>query len=194
MKTLRARTRKWIARNPTPVRYALFGCAVASLVVGAVLIYYYVSFSRIIDARLSGERERSLPRIYARPMQLRRGETLTEQELIARLNDLGYAQRPAAQAPGEFAIARNTVLITPRSGELSGRVVRATFPAPPPVRRATTPPPPPRGIIALDVISAGKPGTVSSAVLDRPLLTALMTSGAREKRRRVALDVIPKRM
>jgi hypothetical protein len=37
----------------------LLGCAVASLLIGAVLIYYYVSFSRIIDA-LHGERERSL--------------------------------------------------------------------------------------------------------------------------------------
>ena len=62
--------------------------------IGAVLVYYYVSFSRIIDARLHGERERSLPRVYARPLEVRRGETLTEQDLVARLNDLGYAQRP----------------------------------------------------------------------------------------------------
>src|SRR3954470_15318049 len=156
MKTLRARTRKWIARNPTPVRYALIGCAVASLVVGAALIYYYVSFSRIIDARLSGERERSLPRIYARPLAVRRGETLTEQELVARLNDVGYAQRPAAQAPGEFSIDRNAVLITPRTGELSGRIVRATFPPLPPVRRAASPAPAPRGVVGLDVLTGAK--------------------------------------
>jgi penicillin-binding protein 1B len=191
---IRTRARKWIARNPTPVRYALLACAVGSLVVGAVLIYYYVTYSRIIDARLHGERERTLPRVYARPLQVRRGETLTQQELIARLNDIGYAQRPTAAAPGEFAIERNAVVMTPRTGELSGRTVRATFPAPPPVRRASAPPPASRGIIALDVITGGKPAHADAAVLDRPLLTALVPGGAREKRRRVALDVIPKRM
>jgi penicillin-binding protein 1B len=194
--TRTARVRKWIARNPTPVRYILLGCSIASLVAGAVLIYYYVSFSRIIDSRLHGERERSLPRVYARPLELRRGELLTELELIARLNDLGYAQRPMVGAPGEFAVARNAVLFAPRAGAFSGKTIRATFPAPPPVRRAAArPPPPPRGIIALDVTAgAGRPVKADAVTLDPPLLTALMTSGAREKRRRVELASIPKRM
>jgi penicillin-binding protein 1B len=184
-----------MARHPTSVRYALIAASIASLVIGAALIYYYIAFARIIDARLHGERERSLPRVYARPLEMRRGETLTEFELISRLNDLGYAQRPAAQAPGEFSILRNAVLITPRTGDFSGKTIRATFPAPV-VRRAGRPPaPPPRGIVALDVMSpAGKPVRADAVTFDPPLLTALMTSGAREKRRRVALDVIPKRM
>ena len=192
----RVRARKWISRNPRIVRYVLFACAIASLVVGATLIYYYVSFGRIIDARLQGERERSLPRVYARPLEVRRGETLSEQELIARLNDLGYAQRPTAQAPGEFAIIRNAVLITPRTGDFSGKTIRATFPAPPTVRRAGgPPPPPPRGIRALDIMNGTSKAIRTDAVtLDPPLLTALMTSGAREKRRRVSLETIPKRM
>ncbi len=191
-----ARVRKWIARNPTPVRYLLLGCSIASLVAGALLAYYYVSFSRIIDARLHGERERSLPRVYARPLQLRRGESLTEAELIARLNDLGYAQRQTAAAPGEFAIARNAVVFTPRSGAFGGKTIRATFPAPAPVRRASKRPPlPPRGITALDVSSgAAKASRAEAVTLDPPLLTALMTGGAREKRRRVTLEAIPKRM
>jgi penicillin-binding protein 1B len=191
-----ARVRRWIARHPTPVRYILLGCSSASLVLGALLAYSYVSFSRVIDARLHGERERSLPRVYARPLKLRRGESLTEGELVARLNDLGYAQRPSAGAPGEFAIARNAVVFTPRSGAFGGKTIRATFPSPPPVRRATgRPPPPPRGITALDVSTGGaKPSRTEIVTLDPPLLTALMTGGAREKRRRVTLAVIPKRM
>jgi penicillin-binding protein 1B len=191
-----ARARTWVARNPTTVRYILLGCSVASLVIGATLIYFYVSFSRIIDARLHGERERSLPRVYARPLELRRGEALTAAELIARLNDLGYAQRTAVGAPGEFAIARNAVLVTPRSGSFKGKTIRAVFPVPPPVRRASrTPPRAPRGITALEVSSAtAKPVRAEVVTFDPPLLTALMTSGAREKRRRVGLDTIPKRM
>jgi penicillin-binding protein 1B len=192
----KARLHKWVARNPKPARYILLGCSIASLVIGAVLIYYYVSFSRIIDARLHGERERSLPRVYARPLELRRGETLSELELIARLNDLGYAQRPSVGAPGEFAVARNAVLFTPRAGAFGGKTIRATFPAPPPVRRAARPAPaPPRGIASLEVTTGGsKPAKAEAVTLDPPLLTALITSGAREKRRRVELGVIPKRM
>lgn len=193
--TRTARVRKWIARNPRAVRNILIGCSVASLVIGGASIYLYVSYSRIIEARLSGERERSLPRVYARPLEVRRGENLTEAELVARLNDLGYAQRPTAQAPGEFAIVRNAVVMTPRSGRFTGKTIRATFPAPLPVRRAGRPPAAPRGITALEVTSgSGKPARADAVTLDPPLLTALMTSGAREKRRRVSLEAIPKRM
>jgi len=191
-----SRARKWISRNPRPVRYVLLGCGIASLLAGAVLVYYYASFARIIDARLHGERERSLPRVYARPLQLRRGETLSEGELVARLNDLGYAQRPNVGAPGEFAIERNAVLFTPRAGAFSGKTIRATFPAPPAVRHAGgAPRPAPRGITALNVTTGGsKPVQADAVTLDPPLLTALVTSGAREKRRRVGLEAIPKRM
>jgi penicillin-binding protein 1B len=190
------RARTWISRHPAAVRYFLLGCAFASLIVGAVLSYFYISFSGIIDARLHGERERSLPRVYARPLEVRRGETLSVVDLVARLNDLGYAQRPAVQAPGEFAIVRNAVFISPRSGTFSGKTIRAAFPAAPAVRRAGGPPPtPPRGITALEVIgAAGKPVRTEAVTLDAPLLTALMADGAREKRRRVSLAVIPKRM
>ena len=53
-----------------------------------------------------GERERSLPRVYARPIEIRKGQTFTQQDLIARLNDIGYAQRPDVAQPGEFAVER----------------------------------------------------------------------------------------
>jgi len=191
----KARLRQWIARNPKAASYILLACSIASLVIGAVVIYYYVSFSRIIDARLHGERERSLPRVYARPLELRRGEMLSELELVARLNDLGYAQRPNVGAPGEFAIARNAILFTPRAGAFSGKTIRATFPAPPAVRRAARPAPAPRGITSLEVtMGASKAVKADAVTLDPPLLTALITSGAREKRRRVELGAIPKRM
>ena len=191
-----ARAQTWISRHPAAVRYALLGCALASLIVGAVLAYFYISFSGIIDARLHGERERSLPRVYARPLEVRRGETLSVGDLVARLNDLGYAQRPAVQAPGEFAIVRNAVFISPRAGTFGGKTIRAAFRAAPAVRRAGgPPPPPPRGITALEIITpAGKPVRTEAVTLDAPLLTALMADGSREKRRRVALTVIPKRM
>ena len=37
-----------------------------------------------------------------------RGQSLTDRQLIDRLNDLGYAQRASIEKPGEFAIGRAT--------------------------------------------------------------------------------------
>jgi penicillin-binding protein 1B len=175
--------RRWI-------RY--FAYAVAAFVaIGSVtVVYAYYSFARMIDARLHGERERTLPRVYARPAEFRRGQTLSQQDLIVRLNDLGYADRPSAQRPGEFSGDRNVITIVPRSGELGGKAIKVTFPA----RRATRQNPNPtggRGITAIEVVGQGRTDVVR---LDPPLLTALMASGTREKRRHVPLATIPDRM
>ena len=175
------------------MRYALLGTGALAILCGAILTYYYVSFSRVIDARLHGERERTLPRVYARPVELRRGQSLTEQDLIARLNDLGYAQRATPDSPGEFTILRNAIAITPRTGGLSGKTIRATFPPPPPASRASASPGTTdtvsgRGIQDLEIVGSGRTEAVQ---LDAPLLTALMTSGGRQKRRSVPIATIP---
>ena len=158
------------------MRYALYAAGV--LAVGSVgtLGYSYVSFSRLVDARLYGERERTLPRVYARPLVLRQGQAMSQQELVARLNDLGYAQRAAAEAPGEFAIGRNAIAIMPRSTDFGGGAIRVLFPP-----RAST-------IQSIEVAGRGRRDTIQ---LDTPLLTALMTSRGREKRRSVPLSSIP---
>src|SRR6185312_2954669 len=74
------------------VRWMAAAVAVPTVVLGIAAGYYYVTFARLIDARLHGERDRVLPRVYARPLELRRGESMTNRQLIDRLNDLGYAQ------------------------------------------------------------------------------------------------------
>ena len=159
------------------MRYALYAAAVLAVVSVGALVYYYLSFSRLIDARLSGERERTLPRVYARPLVLRQGQAVSRQELIARLNDLGYAQRAAAEAPGEFAIEPNAVTIMPRSADFADRATRVLFPS-----RASV-------IQSIEVAGRGKSDSIQ---LDAPLLTVLMTSPGREKRLSVPLSSIPK--
>ena len=121
------------------VRLLLLAAVAGAGTAGAVFSYYYVQFSGMIDARLHGERERTLPRVYARPVELRRGQTITEQDLIARLNDLGYTHRARVEVPGEFAIGRNAIALTPRGGDLEGKVVRVEFNPAPPVSKARAP-------------------------------------------------------
>jgi len=172
-------------------RKILIGLGVMALAVLGSLTYLYVSYGRIIDARLHGERDRAVPRVFGRPLTLQAGQNLTQAELVARLNDVGYAQRARVEKAGEFAIAEHTVVLISRSGDQAGKPLVVSFPEPPVLKKkaATPPPAPPQRIARLQV--AGQP--VERVTLDAPLLTGLMT-GTREKRRRVALDAIPARM
>jgi penicillin-binding protein 1B len=185
-KTPPGRVKRLVVRIP---RRAWIGVGafvfLAALAVVGTLSYWWVTFSGPIDARLHGERDRVLPRVFARPLELYRGQAIGDRQLVDRLNDLGYAQRARVEKPGEFAIGRGTIVLLPRDGAARGRLVRATFEVPKTSAVAL-----PSGRISdlrVDDVAT------SRVTLDPPLLTALINSG-REKRRRVALTAIPERM
>lgn len=173
-------------------RYAALAASVPLAVIVVGLGSYYVSFAGIIDERLHGERDRVLPRVFARPLELRRGEALTDRQLVDRLNDLGYAQRPRPEKPGEFAVSSGSVSLVARNGDLKGRIVRVLFqkPAPDVKRASRSLPPKPSGHVERLELET-KP--TERLTLDAPVLTSLI-SGEREKRRQVALSAIPPRM
>jgi penicillin-binding protein 1B len=158
------------------------------LIATAMLGYTYARFSSLIDSRLHGQLERVLPRVYGRPLEVRRGQALGERQFVDRLNDLGYAERPNTEKPGEFTVADNTVTIRPRSGAGAGKVYRATFNKPIPLKPGTLPPP--GGLDRLERLDRVGGGPQESLALESPLLTSLM-SGDREKRRQVRLAQIP---
>ena len=97
--------------------YALLAVAVPFVLLAGVTAYYYVTFSRMIDARLHGEFDRADPRVFARPFEVRKGQSLSPRLLVDRLNDLGYAQRARAEAPGEFTLGRDTIHVVPPDGD-----------------------------------------------------------------------------
>src|SRR5262245_44597486 len=111
------------------VRIATMLVFAVAVVSAGVLSYYYVSFSRLIDQSLHGERDKVFPQVFARPLDLYRGQSLTGPQLLDRLNDLGYAQRTKPEKPGEFTItntnngALQTFSLIPRVRELQGQVV-----------------------------------------------------------------------
>jgi penicillin-binding protein 1B len=171
--------------------------SVPALVVCILAGYYYVGFARLIDARLHGERSTVFPRVLARPLELRRGQSMTQQQLVDRLNELGYAHRDRLQKAGEFAIGAGAVAIMPRVSELKGEAVRVVFqrpPAPNPktAARSRKPPPPPRVADRVQQLEIGA-APADRVTLDAPVLTSL-GGGEREKRRPVALSAIPERM
>jgi penicillin-binding protein 1B len=166
-------------------RYAFFGIGIPLVVMSAVMAYYWVVFSRMIDARMSGEMTRTDPRVFARPFELHKGQGLTQRQLIDRLNDLGYAHRPRTEQPGEFTVGRDAMVLIPRDGDQKGQLVRLVFGGRAPKSTETT---------RIDTIEL--PATKKQAeriTLDAPLITALVAD-AREKRRDVPLQVIPKPM
>ena len=188
---LRLARLRWPAWLAPYRRRILIGLGVTGVVMLGALTYLYVSYGRIIDARLHGERDRAIPRVFGRPITLQTGQNLAQAELIARLNDVGYAQRSRVEQPGEFAIDRHTVVLISRGGDQAGKPLTVSFPEPPVLKKKTATPPPPVAQRIAKLQVAAK--TVDRVTLDAPLLTGLMT-GSREKRRRVALDAIPARM
>jgi len=182
---------RWPATLAPYRRNITIGLGVAAVVMLGAVTYLYVSYGRIIDARLHGERDRAVPRIFARPLMLQTGQNMSQAELIGRLNDVGYAQRSRVERAGDFAIDRSTIVLLSRGGDQAGKAVTVSFPEPPVVRKKSAKPAPlpqPR-IVKIQAQSK----TIERVTLDAPLLTAMMT-GSREKRRRVALEAIPARM
>ena len=167
-------------------RYAFLYAGIPLVLLSFVMAYYWVAFSKMIDARMSGEMARTDPRVFARPFELHRGQALTERQLIDRLNDLGYAHRARAEQPGEFTVGREALVLIPRDGDHKGQTLRFVFGG----RPAKTAEP--ARIEAIELPPNRK--TVERITLDSPLITALVTSEAREKRRDVPLQAIPKQM
>ncbi|HSR50529.1 MAG TPA: transglycosylase domain-containing protein, partial [Acidobacteriota bacterium] len=58
-----------------------FGCG--------VFYFYYTEFSQLIDERLA-EQPARVSAIYSRPLEIRRGQVLTPEELALKLSFLGY--------------------------------------------------------------------------------------------------------
>lgn len=190
---LAGRARSIARAYPQTTKYAAVALAVLFLITCSVAGYYYVRFSNMIDARLHGERDRVLPRVFARPLEFRRGEGLSQKELIDRLNDLGYAQRTQAQSPGEFAASGPLLSVVPRTGSHPGKLLTISFQRPAPARRrgAGRAPEPARMSNRIESITLNKQA-ISRVVMDAPMLTALIQ--ARVKRRQVPLAALPTRM
>jgi penicillin-binding protein 1B len=165
--------------------YALVALAGPLVVLIGVMGYYYVVFSRMIEARMHGEMQRVDPRVFARPFEVRRGQSITPSQLVDRLNELGYANRARATQAGEFTIGRDALVLIPREGDNQGQTVRIVFGG----RLTKT-----KELSAVDRIEiTGSKQRPERVTIDASLITALVTSG-REKRRDVPLQLIPQHM
>jgi hypothetical protein len=158
------------------VRRLLIAFGIASVLVLLLGTFFWVRVAHQIDARLAGE-ARPIPRIFGQPFEIYPGRGLAPAQLVQRLNDVGYAQRPKVEVPGEFSVAANSVTIMTRAADkVEPKTVRVDFtPGSAPVIRRM-------------IGAANKP--VSKITLEAPLLAAIAPG---QKQRRVPFAAIPTR-
>jgi penicillin-binding protein 1B len=160
-----------------------FGIALLSLglmlllACAAVFAFYYVSYSRMIDARLSGQAFSNTSQVYSAPRRLYAGEPMPESELTAYLRRAGYSDRAMPGAPGEFQSSSGSVSVTPSARSYFGasNALRVHF----------------SGGRIERIVSSASGAELSSAEVEPELLTNLFDT-AREKRRVVHMDHLPK--
>ena len=97
--------------------YIVIPAILITAVVIGVFAYYWVIFSARIDNLLKGEVFTRSAGIYAAPKQIRAGQNISEEDLVAYLKRAGYVERgqQAESARGRYASAGSTVEIEPGS-------------------------------------------------------------------------------
>src|SRR2546429_6588411 len=95
--------------------YIVIPAVLITAVVISAFVYYWVIFSARIDNLLKGEVFTRSAGIYAAPKQIRAGQNISEDDLVAYLKRAGYVERnqQADVARGRYAIASETVDIDP---------------------------------------------------------------------------------
>jgi len=182
------------SRKPRRLRLALAIVIGLPLLAGiAATTYFYVTFARLVDARLQGERVRAL-----RGCSRGRSRSTAGNGFRRSSSSIGSTTSGTPSAPLR---ASRRVLPSRRrhhARRTGRRIDRAQDPHPgrPPgarparADRADGKPVPTYAISRIEVEGGG---TRDRIELDRPLLTTLITTN-REKRRRVSLTLIPKLM
>src|ERR1700682_5013394 len=148
----------------------------AILTFAGVYTYYYIKYSRMIDARLSGRVLQNTTQLFSAPQQISVGEVWTEGEMTTYLTKVGYRPVRDENSLGHNVVLGNTVEIRPSklsyfaaTNGLSVQFVGKT-------------------IKSIRPLSGGT--DFGSAAIEPELITNLFDS-AREKRRPVLYQDLP---
>src|SRR3984885_14787551 len=83
------------------------------LTTAGVYTYYYIKYSRMIDARLSGRVLQNTTQLFSAPQQISVGEIWSEGEMTTYLTKVGYRPVRDDNSLGQFVVQGNTVEIRP---------------------------------------------------------------------------------
>jgi penicillin-binding protein 1B len=146
------------------------------LAVGGVFTYYYMKYSRMIDARLSGNVLQNTTQIFSAPEHISAGQAWGPDDLTAYLTRVGYRPLQDENAIGQFTVRENTVDIRPSKLSYFGgnNALAVQFRG--------------KSIRSIKPLAGG--GELDAAEIEPELITNLFDS-AREKRRAVRYEDLP---
>ncbi len=146
------------------------------LTAAGLFTYYYMKYSRMIDARLSGHVLQNTTQIFSAPEHISVGQSISPEELTGYLQRAGYRPESDQNALGQYTIQRASVDIRPSklSYFVGGNALDVQFTG--------------KTIRAIRPLGGGN--TVDNAEIEPELITNLFDS-AREKRRPVRYDDLP---
>lgn len=156
----------------------LLGVAALLLVAfTAVFVYFYVSYARMVESRLTGQVFQNTSRVFTAPRRIAVGQPMGSADLTAYLERAGYADAQVAGAVGRYRLAGSAVEVHPGPiSHFGGRnALRVEF----------------SGRQISRILSLPNRAPQSTAQLEPELLTNLFDS-SREKRRLVSFDQLPR--
>ena len=89
------------------------GCLLGLVGFTGLFVYYYVRFSRLIDARLSGEIFNNASLVFAAPTPISVGQAGTPEEIAQHLRRALYAEGSGASSVGVYTLAKDRIEISP---------------------------------------------------------------------------------
>src|SRR5579863_6897683 len=160
----------WVGLTVLGVTFAIF------LTWVSIVTYFYVKYSRMIDARLSGHLLQNTTQIFSAPQRIADGEVWSAEELQTYLTKVGYRPEKDDNALGQFSVRGNSVDISPSklSYFAATNAISVTFAG--------------KKISSIRPLGGGN--DLITADIEPELITNLFDS-AREKRRPIRYDDIP---
>jgi penicillin-binding protein 1B len=157
---------------------SLLGLAFVLFCTGVgIFSYYYITFGRMIDARLSGQIFQNTSRVYAAPEKIFTGESMKQEEMQSYLLRAGYSESEIEGSPGQFHASKKSIEVHPSAASYfkGGNAIRIDFEA--------------NSIARITALS--DQASLASAELEPQVLTNLFDT-TREKRRLERFDDLPK--
>jgi len=163
----------WAAR----LGLILLGISILLVLVAAGMgTYYWISYGRMIDLRLSGHIQQTTAKIYAAPMRIYTGEALTVADMANHLQRAGYSELDVAGTPGRYILHGNEIEIRPSRESIFGAKNRLVVDF--------------SGTDIQKIRTMDNGAAVDSAEVEPELLTSLFDN-SREKRRAISYNDIP---
>lgn len=160
---------------------ALLAAGLLVFLIGTgVFVYFYVRFSRIIDARLSGDVFDNTSLVFAGPTEVRVGQTAAPEAIAARLRKALYAEGARGSSVGSYRLEGERLEVRPGPASFFHGEVMREGPAALEFRQGRI-----DSITALD-----RPAALESYLLEPEVITTLFDRN-RSKRRLVRYQDLP---